>query len=146
VPTFESSISIAADREAIWGALASVTDWPAWLPTVRSVEPLDGPTLSLGARFRVVQPKLQPATWVVTALEAPNRFSWQSRSPGVLVLADHVIEERSPGEHIVVLRVSFSGLLGRVVGLFFGSLTARYLAQESAALKQRVKDLGAREG
>jgi uncharacterized membrane protein len=146
VSTFESSVSIAANRQAIWSILASVANWPEWLPTVHSVEPLDGSALALGARFRVVQPKLRPATWIVTALEAPGRFAWQSQSPGVLVVADHVIEERSPGESLVVLRVSFSGLLGRVVALLFGSLTARYLAREAAALKRRVEAVSAREG
>jgi hypothetical protein len=141
---FESSIPIAAERETVRHVLSSAANWPEWLPTVHLVEPLDGSELSLGRRFRVVQPKLRPAIWVVTALEAPSRFLWQSQSPGVLVLADHVVEARSSDQCVVSLRVSFIGALGGAIGWFFGSLTALYLAQEAAALQRRVASGGAK--
>jgi uncharacterized membrane protein len=137
--SYESSVSIAATRESVWRVLAAVATWPEWLPTVISVEPLDGQPLSPGTRYKVIQPKLRPATWVVTNVEPPRRFAWESRSPGVLVVADHIIEEPSPGESHVVLRVSFSGLLGALIGRLARSITQRYLAQEAAALKLKVE-------
>jgi hypothetical protein len=139
MPVYDTSVEIAAARESVWRVLAAVVTWPEWLPTMTSVEPLDGPSLSPGARYKVIQPKLRPATWVVTNVEPPRRFVWEARSPGVLVGADHTIEELSPGKTKVVLRVSFSGMLGAPIGRLLGSITQRYLAQEAAALKLKVE-------
>ena len=118
--------------------LAAVVAWPEWLPTVTSVQPLDGNALKVGFRYVVRQPKLRPATWVVTELE-PLRFVWQARSPGLLMIAEHTVEEKSAGTSQVTLRFSFNGLLGVPVGKLFRSITESYLAQEAASLKSKVE-------
>ena len=138
MPTFESSISIAAPPEVVWRVLSNVVAWPQWLPTVSKVEPLDGAPLSQGARYLVHQPKLRPTIWSVTELAAPQRFVWVARSPGVRMVAEHTVTGQDNAVS-VQLRFSFFGLLGGVVALLFGSLTQRYLAQEVAALKQQVE-------
>jgi uncharacterized membrane protein len=126
--------------ESVWPVLSAVAAWPKWLPTVNSVEPLDGDQLRLGSRYVVRQPKLRPATWVVTELEPPRRFAWQARSPGLLMVADHSIRESGGGCSEVVLRFSFHGLLGALVGRLFGTITQQYLLQEVASLKRRVEE------
>jgi hypothetical protein len=103
------------------------------------VEPLDGAQLRVGSRYLVRQPKLRPATWVVTELEPPRRFEWQARSPGLLMIADHRIRESGDGSVEVTLRFSFHGLLGALVGRLFGRITRQYLLQEVASLKRRVE-------
>lgn len=143
--SYDAAVLIASAREPVWRVLATVTDWPTWLPTVTSVEALDGQPLALGARYRIVQPKLRPATWTVTNLELPRRFAWESRSPGVLVVADHTIEDASAGKSKVVLRISFSGLLSAPVGWFARSITESYLAQEAVALKRKAEAVNAWE-
>jgi hypothetical protein len=95
--------------------------------------------LQIGSRYIVSQPKLRPATWVVTELEPPHRFTWQARSPGLLMVADHAIEETALGMSRVTLRFSFSGVLGIPIGWLFGSITGRYLVQEAASLKRKVE-------
>jgi hypothetical protein len=145
MPSYSRSISIAASRDSVWRSLADVAAWPDWLPTVSRVEPLDGLPLRRGARYRIIQPKLRPAEWVVTHLEPPRRFAWESRSPGLLAFADHIIEESSQGHSSVVLLVSFSGLLGFPVGMLLGSITERYISQEAAALKAKVEGTIANE-
>ena len=85
------------------------------------------------------QPKLRPATWVVTELKLLRRFVWQARSPGLLMVAEHIIEEASAGTSRVTLRFSFSGLFGALIGSFFGFITESYLAQEVASLKSKVE-------
>ena len=117
--------------------------WPLWLPTVISVEPLDGHVLRVGARYRVVQPGLRPAIWAVTVVEPVRRFAWEIRLPGLRVLADHIIDEPSPGQSAVTLRVSFSGWLGGIVGRLARATTERYLAKEASALQQKVEALHA---
>jgi uncharacterized membrane protein len=139
MPSYNRSVVIAASRESVWSVLADVAAWADWLPTVNSVEPLDSRALSPGARFCILQPKLRPATWVVTQLEPPKRFVWESRSPGLAAIADHVVEEHSPGHSTVVLRMTFAGLLSGPVGLLFGSITEDYLSQEAATLKSVVE-------
>jgi len=139
MPSYETSISIAAPRDAVWRMLAGVAKWPEWLPTVSHVEPLDGSPLVVGRRYVVRQPKLQPVTWRVTELDPPHRFTWQARSPGFEMSADHIVDEVSPGESRVVLRFSFAGLMGGLIGRLYGPITERYIAMEAAALKQRVE-------
>jgi len=139
MPTYQASVSIAATRENIWRVLSDVAAWPEWLPTVAKVESLDEKSLRPGARFVVHQPKLRPATWTVSELEHSNRFVWVARSPGVQMTAEHTITEKSPAESTVLLRFSFSGLLGGIVGRLFRSVTESCLAQEAASLKRKVE-------
>ena len=139
MPSYDASISIAASGESVWRVLADVAAWPEWLPTVDSVQPLDGNPLSVGFRYIVRQPKLRPVTWIVTELERPRRFVWQARSPGLLMVAEHTIEERSPGRSSVNLRFSFTGVLGTLIGWLFRSVTQQYLAREAESLKLKVE-------
>lgn len=139
MPSYATSISIAAPREAVWPALSTVTAWADWIPTVSSVQPLDGNALEVGARFIVHQPKLRPTTWKVTELESPHHFTWEARSLGLLMVAEHSIEEDSQGISHVTLRFSFKGPLGAPIGWLFRSTTERYIAQEAASLKLKVE-------
>ena len=139
MPSYAASLAIGAPREAVWRVLAAVVAWPKWLPTVSTVEALDGEPLQIGFRYTVRQPKLRPATWVVRELGPPRCFVWQARSPGLLMIASHTIEESSPGKSLVTLRFSFTGLLGAPIGWLFRSTTKRYLAQELTSLRSVVE-------
>ncbi|AOW12114.1 hypothetical protein LPB72_14090 [Hydrogenophaga crassostreae] len=139
--SYEASILIAAPRESVWCVLSDVAVWPEWLPTVSSVQPVDGTALAVGSRYNLRQPKLPPATWEVTEVESPRRFVWRARSPGLLMVAEHTVDEAQPGRSRVVLRFAFSGLLGVPVGKLFRSVTERYLSQEVTSLKLTVEKL-----
>jgi uncharacterized membrane protein len=137
--TYESSTSIEAPVETVWRVLSDVLQWPKWLPTVSRVEPLNGKSLRVGSRFVVHQPKLRPATWTVSEIDEPHRFVWVARSPGIQLVAEHGVNQDSPATCRVVLRFSFGGILGGIIGRVFSAVTRRYLAQEAASLKQRVE-------
>jgi uncharacterized membrane protein len=139
MPSYDAAIEIDASSESVWRVLAAVVAWPEWLPTVESVLPLDGNQLKVGFRYAVRQPKLRPATWIVTELEPPRRFVWQARSPGLLMVAEHTVLEGSPGKSDVHLRFTFTGLMGVLIGRLFRSITVRYLAAEVASLKLKVE-------
>jgi uncharacterized membrane protein len=139
MPSYESSVTIAAEPSAVWCVLSDVSAWPEWLPTVAKVEPLDAKKLSLGSRFVVHQPKLRPATWKVTELDPPHHFAWVARSLGVEMRAEHTVSQGSGVASRVVLRFTFAGVLGGVLGRLFRSVTESYLAQEAASLKQKVE-------
>lgn len=128
-----------ASAERIWTVLAAVERWQEWTPTITRVEPLDPGPFNTGSRFRVVQPRLRPAVWTVTESEPSKGFTWESRTPGLCMSAEHVIRSRSGNESEVVLRMTFSGLLGTVVGRLYKNLTEKYLAQEAATLKRRIE-------
>jgi Polyketide cyclase / dehydrase and lipid transport len=139
MPSYRTSISINSRAERIWHTLSNVVAWPQWLPTVGSVRALDQPSLKMGNRYAVLQPKLRPVIWTVTQLKPPCHFQWQARSPGMLMVADHVIEKQSSTQSLVTLEFSFAGFLGVPIGLIFRSITERYLAQEAAALKANAE-------
>lgn len=143
MPSYESSVLIAAQPEAVWRVLSEVVAWPEWLPTVAKVEPPGEGSLRLGSRFVVHQPKLRPTTWTVSECEQPGRFVWVARSPGIEMVAEHAVTQHSASASQVILRFTFNGLLGGLLGRLFRSITESYLAQEAAALKQRVEE-GAR--
>lgn len=136
---YEASASIQAPLESVWRLLADVLHWNQWTPTVTQVEALDHPELSPGNRFRVHQPKLRPAIWSVTCVEAPSSFTWESRSPGVVMIADHTVERVASGHTGLTLSFSFKGVLGPVVGRLYKNLVESYLATEATSLRRRVE-------
>jgi hypothetical protein len=58
---------------------------------------------------------------------------------GMTMVGDHLIE--TAGNHAVRLRLpfTFQGLLGRLLGKLFGSITRQPIQQEAQALKQRAE-------
>ena len=73
---------IDASPEAVWALATAVTDWPAYMPTVRSVERLDDGPLRLGASARIKQPGQPRAVWTVTRFEPGRTFTWESPAVG----------------------------------------------------------------
>jgi uncharacterized protein YndB with AHSA1/START domain len=140
---FSITTEVDAPPEVVFAVLSEVERWPEWTPTVTRVErPGDARApLALGDRLRIVQPKVPPADWTVTALEPGRGFRFVSRSPGATVEADHRAEPM-PGGHRsrVTLSVTFGGFLGRVIGWMMRGLNERYLAQEAAGLKRRSEE------
>jgi hypothetical protein len=137
--TYAASAEIRSSAGHVWGLLSAVDAWPALLPTVTSVEALDGTALQTGRRYRVGQPKLRPAVWTVTALEPGRRFTWVARSPGMTMVADHLVEPIGTDAARLHLSFAFEGWLGTVLGRLFGRLTREYLAVEAASLKQKAE-------
>ena len=110
---FSVTTDVNASPDVVFAVLTDVERWPEWTPTVTRVEWLDGssPPLTIGNRIRVVQPKVPPAEWTITALEAGRGFRMLSRSPGATVVANHWAEPLRDGQRSrVTLSVTFSGL------------------------------------
>lgn len=126
----------SAQPEIIWKVLADVEHWHEWTPTVLTIEPLGNSGFGVGARYRVVQPKLRPAIYEVTACIPWRRFTWESRFPGGVVIADHRITQRD-GSTEVELSFSSNGLLGNIVGKVFFRLIRNYVRTEAQSLSDR---------
>ena len=142
---FSITTDIDASTDLVFAVLTDIERWPDWTPTVTRVEILDrtAPPLAIGSRIRVVQPKVPPAEWTVTALEPGRGFRMMSRSPGATVVANHWAEPLGDGQRSrVTLSVTFSGWLGQIIARMMRGLNERYLAQEAAGLKRRSENQG----
>ena len=90
----------------------------------------------LASWFRIVQPKLGAATYIIftlTACSPGQDYTRVSRRPGLVVTAEHDIES-APAGCKVALTVRFAGTLESLVGVTPGRLTRQYLALEAAGL------------
>ena len=135
---FSTSITINSIQEATWKVLSDVAHWHEWTPTVTKVEVLNTPELKLGNRYKVFQPKLQPAVWTVTELNSAN-FTWESKSPGMHMVAEHTVKSVNANQSEVTLTFAFNGWLGNLIGKLYGKMTAEYVQTEAQSLKKKVE-------
>ena len=119
--------------------MRDVDAWHEWTPSVTRAERLNGQPLAVGTRVRVRQPRLPPAVWEVTSIEASGGFTWVSVAPGVRVTARHEIEATGSGSR-VRLSIENDGPLGRWIGRLLAGTTRRYMAMEAQGLKARSED------
>ena len=136
---FSTTITINASQEAVWKILSDVARWQEWTPTVSNVEVLDEPGLNLGNRYKVHQPKLQPAVWNVTVLTPPSNFTWESKSLGMHMLAEHIVTPKSTDRSELTLTFTFGGWLGELIGRMYGKTAESYIQTEAQSLKKRVE-------
>ena len=141
MPQYSTSISINADQEAIWKVLSDVAHWHQWTPTVTKVEVLDQPDLKLNNRYKVHQPKLQPAIWTVTVFEPPSSFTWESRMPGMLMIGEHRLKPVNTNQTELSLGFAFQGWFGEIIGRLYRKTVESYIATEAESLKQRIEKL-----
>ena len=135
---YSTSITINASQEAVWKVLSDVAHWHAWTPTVTKVEVLNTPELKLGNRYKVIQPKLQPAEWTVTELNTSN-FTWESKAPGMHMVAEHFVKPINTNQSEVTLTFAFNGWLGNLIGKMYGKMTSEYIQTEARSLKKNVE-------
>jgi uncharacterized membrane protein len=132
---FSVAVNIDAPPDQVFAVLCDVEHWPEWTPTMTSVQRLDQGPFAVGSSAQVRQPKLRPALWKVTELDAQN-FTWVARSPGLRMKAGHRVERQGAGSR-VLLSFEMSGLMARVASRLYGGLIEQYVTTESQKLKQR---------
>lgn len=144
--TADSTTSASSER--LWALVSDIERWAEMLPTVTSVRAVgstgsDGSiqavgTIGTGSRFEVRQPGLASAVWEVTEWRA-GRFSWMSRSPGVVTTATHSVCATGLGSRLD-LTLEWGGWLAPVVRRIYGGRVAGMVeleAQTFANLAQR---------
>jgi carbon monoxide dehydrogenase subunit G len=138
MPDVRHTVTIAAQPEKVWSVVVDVDRWPERIPTVDTVERLDGGPLVVGSRTRLQQPRLPTAVWTVTELTQGSSFTWVSRSPGVTVTASHLVEPHPDGSRLT-LAVDVSGPISWIGWLMTRSLTKRYVETEAASIKRAAE-------
>ena len=134
----ERAIDIAAAPERVWEVMVDVERWHEWTASVTRIELLGSGPFGLGSRVRMLQPKLRPATFEVTAFEPGRSFSWSTRNGGVAAVAGHEISPL-PGGARVTLRLELSGWPLLLLGWWLRPLSTRYMALEAEGLKRRAE-------
>jgi carbon monoxide dehydrogenase subunit G len=137
---FSTSTTINASQEDIWNTLSDVTRWHEWTPTVQKVEVLDTLELKLNNRYKVYQPKLQPAEWTVTVLESPSSFTWESKAPGMHMVAEHILTSKGANQTELTLTFAFHGFLGSILGKLMRKTVESYVTTEAQSLKKQVEN------
>jgi uncharacterized protein YndB with AHSA1/START domain len=133
------SITIQAPIEVVWSVFTDVEQWPAWTKSVTSVELLDGP-MRVGATALIRQPRLPRVVWKVTELDPGRSWTWVAHSPGATTVASHRLT--TDGATTVAQQsIVQSGVIGRLVGRLYRSLTVRYLTMEADGLQQRSEQV-----
>jgi hypothetical protein len=140
MPQYSTSILINASQEVVWKTLSDVAHWHEWTPTVAKVEVLDTPEIKVKNRYKVYQPKLQPAVWSVTVLEPPSNFTWEANMPGMVMIADHLLKPIGANQTEVLLKFDFQGMLGEIIGRLYRKTSESYLVTEAQSLKKRVEN------
>jgi uncharacterized membrane protein len=133
------SIDIDAPPDVVWAVMSDGARWPEWTRSVTAVRRLDEGPLRVGSRALIRQPRFPPAVWTVTELEPGRRFVWMSGMPGLRVYGDHAVASRATGTR-ATLRLSYDGLLARILGHLTRGITNRYLDMEAAGLKRRSEE------
>jgi len=130
----------SAGADLVWRVLADVEHWRDWTPTVTEIMPLNGAALQVGARYRVVQPKLRPAIYEVIDYIPNRRFTWMQKIAGGSMIADHQIV---PADGATEVELSFEtrGLVANILGSIFSRMITDYVATEARSLKQRCEKL-----
>ena len=134
MPGLERTVAVAAPADRVWAVIMDVERWPERIPTVDAVELLDPGPLAVGSRVRLQQPRLPTAVWTVTELAEGSSFTWESRSPGVILTAAHTVESRADRSRLT-LALTVSGPLAGIGWLLSRSLTTRYVETEAASIK-----------
>lgn len=134
--TFTERIVVQAPVERAWAVLSDLERWPEWTASMRSVRTLGDGAPGVGARYRVEQPKLQPAEFTITDWRPPQSFTWRMGTAALSAVAAHTLRP-APGGCELELRLEYSGPLAWLVALLAGKLTREYMRLEAEGLKRR---------
>ena len=110
----EHRLDIQAPPSIVFSLNTDIERWPSLTPTVTSVERLDEGPLRVGSQARIKQPGQRPAVWTVASLEPDQRFVWGANSPGVRIIATHLVEPTPSGARNL-LRLELAGLGARLL-------------------------------
>lgn len=132
-------VRASAPLDLVWSTLLDVEQWPEWTTSMVAVERLDSGPLVVGSRARIKQPRRRLMTWTVNTLDLHQRFTWSTHSPGLTMVADHILRDCGYGTIEIHLSVEQSGALSRPLRRLTHALALRAVTAEANGLKARVE-------
>lgn len=122
---------IPTDPQTLWNLVGDLDRWDLMLPTIDEVTRL-GPTgpIAVGTRFRVRQPGLIAAEWVVTDWSPGRGFTWEANAMGVRTTATHVLTAEGAATRLA-LGIGWAGPAGWLVRGLVSRRARSYLDQEA---------------
>jgi uncharacterized membrane protein len=133
----DSSIEIDAPAATVWEVFADVERWSEWTASIEHIVALDGPSIEVGRRFQIKQPRFPKLVWEVTAVHPDVSWTWRQRSFGGTTTATHEVVALESDRTLVRQRIEQRGPIGVAVGVLMSRLTKRYLELEGQGLKAR---------
>lgn len=128
-------IHIDASPGLVWDVTVDVERWPEWTPTVTAAQLLGGGVLRPGAEAKLQQPGQPEARWVVTTFERGRGFTWETRRPGLRMIATHeIVRERAGVKNI--LSIEAKGIMAMALRPILRKTFRRALAEENLGLKK----------
>ncbi|MEE8106238.1 MAG: SRPBCC family protein [Planctomycetota bacterium] len=130
----ENRIEIAAPIARVWELTLDAEAWPAFTPTITSIEWLSEPPVKVGSTARIKQAAQPDRVWTVTALETESCFAWATRAMGVTMTGSHHLAASETGT-TNTLTVDIEGLLAPLIGLLLRRPIRNAIAAENAGFK-----------
>jgi hypothetical protein len=132
---FRHIVEIHVSPARVWDVLLDVERWPEWTSSVSKVQRMDIGPLTLGSRMRIWQPKLMPAVWQVTSLDARRHiFAWTTHIFGIKIVTRHQVDAMGACSR-VTLALTYSGVVGAVLARAYRDLNLDYLTREANGLR-----------
>jgi hypothetical protein len=130
---------INARPEHIFAELTKLSQWNQWTKSIISISFVNNDEIKVGAKIKVLQPKLLPAIWTITEISENKSLVWEKKSFGLKMTANHFIQDSNEGA-IVKLQIIYQGFLAKLFYRLTSSLTESYLTMEIAGLKKRCEN------
>jgi Polyketide cyclase / dehydrase and lipid transport len=140
VLSYEASAVTKASTEAAWTAWTDVESWSAY-DHIESAR-IDG-AFGSGAVITSKAKGFPGSSLTVTRAEPPSLWVDESRSPGMKMTFEHVIEAGEDGTQLTE-RVSISGPLGRAFGPLMRRKLETLFAASVAAVARQAEAIEAR--
>lgn len=134
----EVTTDIAAPPDKVWATITDVERWPGWTESVHDLSLTSAGEFAVGSSARIDLAGGRPSVWTVTELDPGRTFTWESKAPGVLSVASHVLEPRDGGAR-VTLWVKNTGFLATILSPYLAYVGKRNLKWESEGLKRRCE-------
>lgn len=135
-------IQIDAPPDIVWQVTEDIERWPTWTPTMTSVKRIDRGPIGVGTTAFVKQPGEPEATWVVTEFASGRLFAWETRRPGLRMLATHEVSASGDGTKNI-LRFEVRGPVAVVLWPVVRRTIGQVLKTENRALKKHCETLAA---
>jgi ligand-binding SRPBCC domain-containing protein len=136
----DSSVEISASAPMVWDVFVDVDRWSEWTASIQRIEPLDGPAIEVGKRFKIKQPGLPNLVWTVSAVDPGVSWTWSQRSPGGMTIAAHEVVPQGAGRTLATQRIEQRGPIGTLVGMLMQRRTKAFLDLEAKGLKARSEE------